>query len=195
LPPGEIYPLKLLLLCSALIDRLNEWIGRSVRWLILAMVVICTATAMMRYLFNVGSNAWLEVQWYLFAAVFLLGAGDTLRRNEHIRIDIIAQKLSRRAQVWIDIIGTLLFLAPMATIIIVLSWPMVMASLAQGEMSSDAGGLLRWPVKLLIPVGFGLLLLQGLSELIKKAGILTGHYPDPVETVPPAPGPQAGGVL
>jgi TRAP-type mannitol/chloroaromatic compound transport system permease small subunit len=187
--------LELLLSCSALIDRINARVGHSVRWLILAMVVVCTATAMMRYLFNVGSNAWLEVQWYLFAAVFLLGAGDTLRRNEHIRIDIIAQRLSRRSQLWIDIVGTVLFLAPMAAVIIVLSWPMVTASYLQGEVSSDAGGLLRWPVKLLIPVGFSLLLLQGLSELIKKAAILTGHRPDPVASDPGAASPKAGGVL
>ncbi|WP_328285750.1 TRAP transporter small permease subunit [Magnetospirillum molischianum] len=185
----------MLLSFSALIDGVNARVGNSVRWLILAMVVICTATAIMRYLFSVGSNAWLEIQWYLFAAVFLLGAGDTLRRNEHIRIDVIAQRLSRRTQAWIDIVGTVLFLAPLAVIIIVLSWPMVMASLAQGELSSDAGGLLRWPVKLLIPVGFGLLLLQGLSELIKKAAFLTGRIPDPAETAPPGLDPKAGGVL
>lgn len=186
--------------CSALIDRINERIGRGVRWLILVMVVVCTLTAIMRYLFNVGSNAWLEVQWYLFAAVFLLGAGDTLRRNEHIRIDILSQRLSRRGQAWVDIVGTLLFLMPMAVIIIVLSWPMVTASYLQGEVSSDAGGLLRWPVKLLIPVGFGLLLLQAVSELIKKAAILTGHAPDPGGPDAGAAGstaasPTAGGAL
>ncbi|SEH28329.1 TRAP transporter small permease subunit [Magnetospirillum fulvum] len=187
--------MNLLMSCSALIDGLNQRVGRSVRWLILAMVVVCAATAMMRYLFNVGSNAWLEVQWYLFAAVFLLGAGDTLRRNEHIRIDILSQRLTRRGQAWVDIIGTVLFLVPMATIIIVLSWPMVTASYLQGEVSSDAGGLLRWPVKLLIPAGFALLLLQGLSELIKKAAILTGHSPDPAASDPGPASPTAGGAL
>jgi TRAP-type mannitol/chloroaromatic compound transport system permease small subunit len=166
---------------SALIDTINEKIGLSIRWLILIMVVVSSGNATVRYIFNYSSNAWLEVQWYLFAAVFLLCAGYTLLRNEHIRIDVVCGKLSRPTQIWIDILGTIFFLFPMVILIMILSWPMFMKSFLQVEMSGDAGGLLRWPVKLLIPVGFFLLLLQGVSELIKKIAILTGDIPDPGE--------------
>ena len=173
--------MKPLLSLSALIDALNERVGRAVRWLILLMVLISAGNASVRYAFNNSSNAWLEVQWYLFSAVFLLCAGYTLLRNEHIRIDVIAGRLSRPAQLWIDILGTIFFLFPMGLMIMVLSWPRVRKSILNTEMSSDAGGLLRWPVKLLIPVGFALLLLQGVSELIKKIAILRGAIPDPGE--------------
>lgn len=173
--------MKPLLSLSALIDRFNERVGGTVRWLILLMVIISSGNASVRYIFSTSSNAWLEVQWYLFAAVFLLCSGYTLLRNEHIRIDVVIGRLSRPTQIWIDILGTILFLFPMALTIMILSWPMFMKSFLNAEMSGDAGGLLRWPVKLLIPVGFMLLLLQGLSELIKKVAILTGHIPDPGE--------------
>ena len=173
--------LKPLLSLSALIDTLNERVGRTVYWLILVMVIVSAGNASVRYLFNASSNAWLEVQWYLFSVVFLLSAGYTLLKNEHIRIDVIAGRMSRRVQLWIDILGTLLFLFPMALLILKLSWPMVVESYFRQEMSSDAGGLLRWPVKAMIPVGFSLLLLQGLSELIKKVAILNGILPDPGE--------------
>jgi TRAP-type mannitol/chloroaromatic compound transport system permease small subunit len=171
--------LKPLLALSALIDRINEWVGRTVYWLILVMVIVSSGNATIRYVFSNSSNAWLEVQWYLFAAVFLLCAGYTLLRNEHIRIDVIAGRLSRRTQIWIDILGTVVFLFPMVMLILTLSWPMFMKSFTMTEMSSDAGGLLRWPVKLLLPVGFALLMIQGVSELIKKIAILTGDRPDP----------------
>ncbi|CAA7626339.1 TRAP transporter small permease subunit [Magnetospirillum sp. SS-4] len=173
--------MKPLLSLSALIDGLNERIGLAVRWLILVMVVISAGNASVRYLFNTSSNAWLEVQWYLFSAVFLLCSGYTLLRNEHIRIDVVSGRLSRPLQIWIDILGTVFFLFPAIILIMWLSWPMFMNSFLQGEMSGDAGGLLRWPVKLLIPIGFLLLLIQGMSELIKKIAILTGDIPDPGE--------------
>jgi TRAP-type mannitol/chloroaromatic compound transport system permease small subunit len=177
----EVAPLKPLLSLSSLIDALNERVGRTVYWLILVMVVVSAGNATVRYLFNTSSNAWLEVQWYLFSVVFLLSAGYTLLKNEHIRIDVVTGRMSRRVQLWIDILGTIFFLFPMTLLILKLSWPMVAESFARNEMSGDAGGLLRWPVKAMIPLGFGLLLLQGLSELIKKIAILNGILPDPGE--------------
>jgi TRAP-type mannitol/chloroaromatic compound transport system permease small subunit len=169
----------LLLAVSRGIDRLNLAIGRLVSWLVLAAVLISAGNALVRYGFSTSSNAWLEIQWYLFSAVFLLCAGYTLLRNEHVRIDVLAGRLSPRAQAWIDLVGSLLFLLPMALIIFWLSWPAVIDSYERHEMSGDAGGLLRWPVKLLIPVGFALLALQGFSELIKRIAFLAGRIPDP----------------
>jgi TRAP-type mannitol/chloroaromatic compound transport system permease small subunit len=164
---------------SAAIDAVNARVGLALRWLVLAMVLVSAGAAVARYALNIGSNAWVELQWYLFSAVFLLGAGHTLLRNEHVRIDVLSARLPRRAQIWVDVLGLVAFLFPVAAIILVLSWPPFVSSLASGEVSSDAGGLLRWPARLLIPLGFGLLLLQGVSELIKKLAILTGHRPDP----------------
>ena len=164
---------------SRVIDAVNAAIGRSIGWLILLMTLISSGNAMFRYLFNNSSNAWLEAQWYLFSAIFLLCSGYTLLRNEHIRIDVVISRFSRRTQTWIDILGTVFFLWPMALIILWLSWPVFMNAYTHTEMSSDAGGLLRWPVKLLIPVGFALLALQGLSELIKRIAFLMGMAPDP----------------
>jgi len=164
---------------SWLIDRLNEAIGKGVYWLILLSVLVSSVNATIRYTLSTSSNAWLELQWYLFAAVFMLAAGYTLLRNEHIRIDIVAARFSRRTQTWIDIIGGLFFLLPMALMIMWLSWPVFMDSFMRMEMSTDAGGLIRWPAKLLIPVGFFLLALQGVSELIKRIAFLTGDGPDP----------------
>lgn len=168
-----------LLRLSAAIDRLNERVGSAVRWLILLAVVISAGNALVRYLFSTSSNAWLELQWYLFAAVFLLCAGYTLLRNEHVRIDVIFDRLSHRTRAWIDIVGTLLFLFPYALLIIWFAWPVFVESFARGELSADAGGLIRWPVKLLIPTGFLLLLLQGISELIKRIAFLQGRLEDP----------------
>jgi TRAP-type mannitol/chloroaromatic compound transport system permease small subunit len=162
-----------------MIDRLNASVGRTVYWLVLVMVLVSSGNAVVRYLLNTSSNAWLEIQWYLFSGVFLLSSGYTLLRNEHIRIDVVTGRFSRTTQVWIDIVGTLFFLMPMAALILWLSIPVFTQSLMGGEQSSDAGGLIRWPVKLMIPVGFSLLLLQGLSELIKKVGFLTGAASDP----------------
>jgi TRAP-type mannitol/chloroaromatic compound transport system permease small subunit len=159
------------------IDRLNAIIGRSVAWLGLAAVLICAATAVARYAFNLGSNALLEIQWYLNAAVFLLVAGYTLKRNEHVRIDVIASRLSPRAQAWIDILGGIFMLMPMVIIIGFYSWPSLFNSFEISEHSSDPGGLIRWPVRLIIPVAFALLGLQGLSEIIKRVGFLKGLVP------------------
>jgi TRAP-type mannitol/chloroaromatic compound transport system permease small subunit len=161
------------------IDRLNAAVGQGVRWLILIAVLICSGNASVRYILSTSSNAWLEAQWYLFAAVFLLGSGYTLLRNEHVRIDVFSARASHRTQAWIDVFGTLVFLLPMALLVIWLSWPVFMNSFALDEGSADAGGLLRWPVKLLIPVGFTLLALQGIAELVKRIAFLKGLSPDP----------------
>lgn len=166
-----------LLRLSAFIDKLNEWVGRSVAWLGLAAVLICSVSALARYSLNIGSNAWLEMQWYLNAAVFLLVAGWTLKRNEHVRIDVIAGRLSPRTQAWIDILGSIFMLMPAVVIIAWYSWPTLVQSWMVNEYSSDPGGLIRWPVRLLIPIAFGLLALQGISELIKRVAFLKGLIP------------------
>ncbi|WP_119459750.1 TRAP transporter small permease subunit [Rhodospirillaceae bacterium SYSU D60014] len=173
-----------LLALARAIDALNRGIGRTVGWLILAAVLVSAGNATIRYTLDRSSNAWLELQWYLFAAVFLLGAGYTLLKNEHIRIDLVYGFWSRRTQVWIEIFGTIVFLLPMAILIGWLGWPMFAESFARGEMSPNAGGLIRWPAKLLIPVGFALLALQGISELIKRIAFLAGRGPDPVPREP-----------
>lgn len=175
----EIKMIKALLAFSQLIDAINDRVGRAIGWLVLAAVLVSAGNAVMRYSFSLSSNAWLEIQWYLFSAIFLLGAGYTLKKNEHVRIDVIAGRFSKRGQARIDILGGLLFLMPMAVIIMYLSWPMFMQSYLGHEISGDAGGLIRWPVKLLIPVGFALLVLQGLSEIIKRIAYLRGAIPDP----------------
>jgi len=178
--------MKNLLTISRAIDAINERIGRAVIWLVLAMVLISTANALSRYLFNISSNAWLELQWYLFAAVFLLCAGYTLLHNEHIRIDVVSSHLSPRARLWIDVVGTVLFLLPVAVFIVWLSWPVFVNAWVSNEMSGNAGGLVRWPARLLVPAGFLLLSLQGVAELIKRIAALMGLAPDPI-TRPPVP--------
>jgi len=155
--------MKVLLPISRAIDALNEHVGRTVLWLVLLMALISAGNALARYLLNQSSNAWLELQWYLFAAVFLLCAGYTLLHNEHIRIDVVSSRLSRRTQVWIDIFGTMFFLLPVSLFIMWLSWPVFMNAWTSQETSSNAGGLIRWPVRLLVPLGFFLLSLQGVS--------------------------------
>ena len=170
-----------LLRISRVIDLISTKIGVATGWLILASVLISAGNAVMRYSINWSSNAWLEIQWYLYSAVFLLCAAYTLLRNEHIRIDIIAGSLSRRTQAWIDVFGTIVFLLPMSIVLAWLSWPMFVESYVRGEVSSDAGGLLRWPVKLIVPLAFGLLTLQAVSELIKRIAYLRGLMPDPAE--------------
>mgnify|MGYP001809755001 FL=1 len=167
--------MSLLLSLSGLIARLISMVGRSVYWLILLAVLVSSGNAVIRYTFNASSNAWLEIQWYLFSAVFLLTAGYTLLRNEHIRIDVLTGHFSLRTQAWIDILGGLFFLLPVAIIIGWLSIPIFVDSLVTGELSSDAGGLIRWPAKLLIPAGFLLLILQGVSEIVKRAAFLCGR--------------------
>ena len=168
-----------LLSFSRLVDRLNEWVGRWVAWLVLAAVLISTANALSRKLLNISSNAYLEIQWYLFAAVFLLAAGYTLLRQEHVRIDVILGKFSRRTQVKIEIFGYLVFLLPFVVAIFKLVMPLVLLAYQSGEMSSNAGGLIRWPVYALVPAGFALLGLQGLSEIIKRIAFLQGRADDP----------------
>ncbi|MCH8618975.1 TRAP transporter small permease subunit [Undibacterium sp. TS12] len=166
-----------LLSLSKLIDAINEKIGQAISWALLASVLICTGNALIRYTFNISSNGWLEIQWYLFAAIFLLGSSATLRRNEHVRIDVVAGRFSKRTQVWIDIFGFLFFLLPMAGLILYLATPYALESMRNQEVSSNAGGLIVWPAKLLIPTGFLLLTLQGVSELIKRIGYLQGLVP------------------
>lgn len=166
--------MQALLSISKKIDTLNELIGQAVGWALLVAVLICSGNALVRYGFNNSSNGWLEIQWYLFAAVFLLGAPYTLRRNEHVRIDVITGRFSQRTQVWIDLFGFLLFLLPVTALILYLGVPYAWHSIQNQEMSSNAGGLIVWPAKLLIPVGFLLLLLQGFSEIIKRIGFLRG---------------------
>jgi TRAP-type mannitol/chloroaromatic compound transport system permease small subunit len=173
--------LEALLRFSRLVDAVNIRIGQTVYWLVLLAVVVSSGNAVVRYALSTSSNAWLEIQWYLFAAVFLLCAGYTLQRNEHVRIDVIAGNLSRRAQAWIDVFGFVFFLLPMASLFMWLSWPVFLDSFVHNEMSTDAGGLIRWPAKLLMPAGFFLLTLQGLSELIKRVAFLMGLIPDPAE--------------
>lgn len=174
----------LLVVCHG-IDWLNLKVGKAVSWLILVAVLVSAVNATVRYLFDTSSNAWLELQWYLFSAVFLLCAGYTHLKNEHIRVDIINNMFPRKVRVWIDILGGLFFLLPMAFIIFELSFPMVLDSIARNEHSSNAGGLLRWPVKILLPIGFLLLMLQGISEVIKRIAFLLGQGPDPAEVAKP----------
>lgn len=170
-----------LLALSRAIDAVTERVGRIVYWLILVVVLISAANAVVRKLFNYSSNSYLEIQWYLFSVIFLFGAGYTLLRNEHVRIDIIQGRLSARAQNWIDVVGIVLFLWPMSIIIMWLSWPLFVDSLARHEVSTNAGGLIVWPARLMVPVGFALLLMQSVSELIKRIAFLRGRIPDPLE--------------
>ena len=175
--------MSLLLSLSRLIDRITERIGHALYWLILVTVLISAANAVVRKAFNYSSNSYLEMQWYLFSAVFLGAAGYTLLRNEHVRIDVISGKLSPRTRAWIDILGTLFFLLPMAILIGWLGWPVFVDSYVRGEVSSNAGGLIIWPARLLVPIGFFLLAVQGISELIKRVAFLMGLIPDPGEKI------------
>jgi len=172
---------KSLLALARLIDALTERVGRIVIWLVLAATLISAGNALSRYTLGESSNAWLEIQWYLFGAMFLLAAGYTLKHNGHVRIDIFYNRLSPRGQAWIDLAGGLLFLLPMAVLLAWLAWPMFHEAWITREMSPDAGGLVRWPVKLLLPLGFGLLALQGVAEIIKRLGVLSGHLVLPRE--------------
>lgn len=166
-----------LIILSRAIDALNEHVGRVLLWLVLITAVVSSANAVMRYAFGLSSNAWLELQWYLFAAIFLLAAGYTHKHNGHVRIDVLYGRLSERAQAWIDLLGGLFFLLPFSLLLTWFSWPSFVDALQHAEMSPDSGGLLRWPVRLLIPLGFALLALQGVSEIIKRMAFLSGHGP------------------
>jgi TRAP-type mannitol/chloroaromatic compound transport system permease small subunit len=160
---------------SRWIDRMNVAIGKAVAFLVLFDVLISAGNAVSRYLFSASSNAWLEIQWYMFAAMFLLGAPYTLKVNEHVRVDILYGSLSVRKQAWIDFLGGIFFLMPMALLIAWMAWPFFWHSFVQHEISGNAGGLVRWPVKLMLPLGFTLLALQGVSEIIKNLAALLGH--------------------
>lgn len=173
--------MRLLLSFSALIDALNEKIGNFCNWLVLLACVVSAGNAMVRYAYDTSSNAWLEIQWYMFAVIVMLGASYTMKRNEHVRVDIFYMTLSRRGQLWVDILGTLVFLLPTCTILAWLSWPFFMQSFNVNEHSSNAGGLLRWPIKLVLPLGFALVALQGVSELIKRVAFLNGYAVDSLE--------------
>jgi TRAP-type mannitol/chloroaromatic compound transport system permease small subunit len=165
-----------LLKASRIIDAVNERFGTLATWLVLFAVLISTGNAVARYAFSIGSNAWLEVQWYMFAAIVFLGAPYTLKVNEHVRVDVLYSALSERARIWIDIAGCILFLLPFCAVLLYFTWPWFVDSWRIGEMSSNAGGLIRWPVKLALPLGFALLALQGVSELIKRIAALNDGY-------------------
>ena len=170
-----------LLALSRGIDWLNERVGRFALWLILGSAIISALNAVVRKAFDYSSNAFLEIQWYLFAGVFLLAAGYTFLHNEHVRIDVLSSKLSPRGRNWIDIIGIVFFLFPFVFETVRLSLPTVINAITSGEMSSNAGGLIRWPVYILVPIGFSLLGLQGVSELIKRVAFLRGLIDNPLE--------------
>ncbi|WBU65183.1 TRAP transporter small permease subunit [Paracoccus aerodenitrificans] len=163
------------------IDRLNAMIGKAVSWLILLAVLISAGNAIIRKMFSTSSNMWLELQWYLYGAAFLGAAAYTLLENEHIRIDIVYGAWSRRVQHWIDLIGHLLFLMPFTLVMLYFLFPYVIRSFERGEVSASAGGLILWPAKGLLLVGFILLFLQGISEIIKKIAVMRGLIEDPHE--------------
>lgn len=171
--------MQALLKFSRAVDWLNAQVGRWVIWLILGSTVISAINATVRKAFNFSSNAYLEVQWYLFAAAFLLASGYTLLNGEHVKIDVISSHLSKRKQIWIDVFGFVFFLLPMCFAVLFWGIPFFLQGFASGEMSSNAGGLIRWPVYLMMPLGFALLMLQGLSELIKRVAFLMGLIEDP----------------
>ena len=179
--------MRALLTLSRAIDALNERLGRVANWMILIACVISAVNAMIRYAFDMSSNAWLEIQWYLFAGVVMLGASYTLQRNEHVRVDILYTQLPERGKEWLDLVGTAVFLIPSCLLIGWLSWPFFYESWHIQEHSGNAGGLLRWPAKILVPLGFALLALQGVSEIIKRTAALRGyvrletHYERPVQ--------------
>lgn len=179
--------MQALLSFSRAVDRINAWFGRLAAWLVLIACLISAGNASSRYLFNASSNAWLEIQWYLFSAMFLLGASYTLKLNEHVRVDLVLMMLSERGRLWIDVFGILCFLLPTTVILGYMSWGFFIDAWQIGEVSANAGGLVRWPVKLLMPLGFGLLTLQGVSELVKRIAGLTDklqvdtHYERPLQ--------------
>lgn len=179
--------MKYLIALSRLIDKVNDWLGKVADWMVLAACLISAGNAMSRYAFDLSSNAWLEVQWYLFAGMVMLGASYTLRMNEHVRVDILYVHLSERGKEWLDLVGTAVFLVPSMLTIAYYSWPFAMQSWATREISQNAGGLVRYPVKFIIPLGFMLVALQGISEIIKRAASLRGdiryvtHYERPLQ--------------
>ena len=179
--------MNLCLAFSRVVDAVNERLSVVADWLVLLSCLISAANAFSRYAFSISSNAWLEIQWYMFGALVMLGASYTLKKNEHVRVDIVYTNVSTRAQMGIDIFGFILFLLPATIILAYLSWRVFQLSWEQNEVSANAGGLLRWPIKIFLPLGFALLSLQGLSELIKRVAMLTGrmkadlHYERPLQ--------------
>lgn len=171
--------MRVLLGISKVIDRVNEFIGKAVSWLILVSILISAGNAVIRKMFNESSNAWLELQWYLFGAAFLLAAAYTLKQNEHIRVDLVYGHLSRRAQHWIDLLGHIVFLMPFALLMVFYLFPYAVLSFRSGEMSTNAGGLIIWPAKAMLLIGFFLLAWQGISEIIKKIAVMLGNMDDP----------------
>lgn len=169
-----------LLTLSRVIDSISTFMGKSTMWLILAATLISAGNAIVRKAFDMSSNGLLEIQWYLFAAVFMLGAGYGFLKNSHVRIDFISNRLTDRTRNWVDLLGIVLVLFPFCVLMIVLSWPVFVSAYNNGEMSQNAGGLIRWPVYLLVPVGFALLMMQGVSELIKRIAFLRGLIEDPI---------------
>ena len=167
--------MKRLLAFSRVVDAMNERLSYVANWLVLLSCLISAGNAFSRYAFSISSNAWLEIQWYMFAAMVMLGTSYTLKRNEHVRVDIVFSNLSTRRQIGVDIFGGILFLMPATLIMAYLSWPIFHNSWVENEISANAGGLVRWPVKIFLPLGFALLSLQGISELIKRFAMLTGH--------------------
>ncbi len=173
-----------LLRLSGLIDALNERVGKAIMWLILVVVLVSAGNAVSRKVFRMSSNALLDLQWYLFSGVFLLGAGYAFLKNVHVRIDFVSSRLTARGRSWVDIVGILVFLAPFCCMLIQMSWPLFVKAWQSGEMSQNAGGLIRWPVYLLMPSGLALLLVQSISELIKRIAFLRGLIPDPLSHIP-----------
>ena len=165
---------------SRVIDSISTFMGRSTMWLILATTLISAGNAIVRKAFDMSSNGLLEIQWYLFAAVFMLGAGYGFLKNSHVRIDFISNRLTDRTRNWVDLLGIVFVLFPFCVLMVVLSWPVFMSAYNNGEMSQNAGGLIRWPVYMLVPVGFALLMMQGVSELIKRIAFLRGLIEDPI---------------
>jgi len=178
--------MSILLQISRLIDAINLLIGKLAMWMILAATLISAGNAIVRKTLSTSSNAWLEIQWYLFAAVFMLGGAYAFLRNAHVRIDFLSSKFSARTRNWIDIAGIVVFLLPLCYMMVTLGWPLFERAWISGEVSSSAGGLVRWPVYALIPLGFGLLAAQGLSELVKRVAFLMGQGPDPLDHTGPS---------
>jgi TRAP-type mannitol/chloroaromatic compound transport system permease small subunit len=179
-----VFVLTALLRISAGIDAVSAFLGRAVTWLILAAILVSAGNAIIRKAFDMSSNAWLELQWYLFGWAFLVAASYTLQRNEHIRIDIVSNALPKRVRDWIDIFGHVFMLLPLTALMSYLSWPFFYNAYRSGEMSGSAGGLILWPARLAIPFGFALLFLQGISELIKRVAVIRGVIPDPHASQP-----------
>jgi TRAP-type mannitol/chloroaromatic compound transport system permease small subunit len=166
--------MRLLLKFADAVDALSEWIGQWLKWLVLFSSLISAGNALVRYTFHNSSNAWLEIQWYMFGAMFLLAAGYALKHEEHVRVDVFYSRMSPKTQAWVDVFGGIFFLLPTAILIAWMSIPMVVNSIHVNEMSSDPGGLLRWPIKICIPLGFALLAVQGVAEIIKKTAVGRG---------------------